>query len=176
MGDLLDLPRIETGLSSHEREPLDLAVIVREVYETFKTRAVKSEVTLDCRIEPGIHSIMGLKDQMRRRLYNLVDNAIKYTSHGGRVDSILRVEENGNTIRLMVKDTGFGIAAANLPHIFERFYRAEATRSRYGLSRGSGLGLAIARTIVELTGGKSGLPARWVRGQLFGWNYLLIRK
>ncbi len=167
VGDLLDLSRIETGLTSHEREPLDLAVIVREVHETFKTRAVKSEVTLDCRIEPGIHSIMGLEDQMRRMLYNLVDNAIKYTSHGGCVDIILRAEEHGNTIRLIVKDTGFGIAAANLPHIFERFYRAEATRPRYGLSRGSGLGLAITRTIVETHGGKIGVTSQAGKGTTF---------
>ena len=85
---------------------------------------------------------MGNEDQIRRVFYNLVDNAIKYTARGGTVDIGAQVYTEKDLIRVMVTDTGFGIAADNLPHIFERFYRVEATRAAIRTTPGQRFGVA----------------------------------
>lgn len=167
VNDMLDLSRIEAGLASSQRSVLDLSTIVGEVSETFRARAERAGVNLECHIDPKIPPILGNEDQLRRMLYNLVDNAIKYTSRDGRVDLYLQNSGRGNVVRLMVKDTGFGISAVDLPHVFERFYRVEATRPRFGPPHGSGLGLPIARSIVETHGGKIGVVSEVGQGSTF---------
>jgi len=128
--------------------------IVYDVQDTMKARAEKSNITIHSEVEEGLPPVLGAEDQLRRMLYNLVDNAIKYTSHSGNIYITLHEGEQANTIQLSIRDTGFGIPQAQLPHIFERFYRAEATRPRYGPSHGSGLGLSISKSIVDEHGGK----------------------
>lgn len=167
VNDLLDLSRIEAGLDVKKQVPIDLAVITSEVYETFKARAERAGVVLGSRVIPGLPEVMGNEDQLRRMLYNLVDNAIKYTSRGGSVDLFLQPGKTGNTVILSVQDTGFGIAAPQLPHIFERFYRVEATRPRFGPPQGSGLGLPIAKSIAESHGGQIGVTSQLGRGSTF---------
>jgi len=167
VSDLLDLSRIEAGLASSLRTPLNLGVLATEVYETFKIRAAKAEVGLDLQIAPDLPTIVGNEDQLRRVLYNFVENAIKYTPSGGEVEITLGYGRKDASVRLVVKDTGPGIPADHLPHIFERFYRVEATRPRYGSSKGSGLGLAIAKSIVENHGGKIGVTSQLGKGTTF---------
>jgi two-component system sensor histidine kinase VicK len=99
----------------------------------------------------------------RRVLYNLLDNALKYTGAGGVV-SVRGVVEDGAWV-LTVADSGVGIPAEHLPHVFERFYRVDAARAGEG---GAGLGLAICRSIVEALGGRSRWKARWGEGQWCG--------
>jgi heavy metal sensor kinase len=167
VSDLLDLSRIEAGLASSLRTSLNLGVLATEVYETFKIRAAKAEVGLDLHIAPDLPAIVGNEDQLRRVLYNFVDNAIKYTPGGGQVEIILGYSRKDASVRLVVKDTGPGIPPDHLPHVFERFYRVEATRPRYGSSKGSGLGLAIAKSIVENHGGKIGVTSQLGKGTTF---------
>ncbi|HEX7974296.1 MAG TPA: HAMP domain-containing sensor histidine kinase [Anaerolineales bacterium] len=167
VNDLLDLSRMEAGLASGQRSLLNLEVLATEVYETFKIRAAKAGLDLELTIQPGLPSLSGNEDQLRRVLYNFIDNAIKYTPSGGRVDILLEPGLKGRTIRLLVKDSGPGIAKEHLSHIFERFYRVEATRPRYGNSRGSGLGLAICKSIVENHGGKIGVSSQLSKGSAF---------
>jgi signal transduction histidine kinase len=167
VSDLLDLSRIEAGLASSQRAPLNLGLLATEVYETFKIRAAKAKVGLDLQIAPNLPSIVGNEDQLRRVLYNFVDNAIKYTPGGGHVEIVVGYGRKDASIRLVVKDTGPGIPADHLPHVFERFYRVEATRPRYGSSKGSGLGLAIAKSIVENHGGKIGVSSQLGKGTTF---------
>jgi len=99
---------------------------------------------------------MGNEGQLRRVFYNLVENAIKYTPCKGQVEMLLRSGPNPNTVRLLVRDSGPGIASEHLPHVFERFYRAETTQPRPGVVRGSGLGLAMQNLSWKATGAKLG--------------------
>ena len=92
-------------------------------------------------------TVRGDKGRLQRAVANILDNAIKYTEAGGKV--ALRAEGDGATARISVTDTGAGIHPADLPHIFDRFYRADRSRS----SPGSGLGLALARAIIRTHGG-----------------------
>jgi signal transduction histidine kinase len=166
VSDLLDLSRIEAGLDTSKHLPVDLGGIVSEVYETFSVRADRAGVKMSLHVEPELPQVSGNEDQLRRMLYNLVENAIKYTGHGGEVELKLEPGEEG-TLRLSVRDTGYGVAPAQLPHIFERFYRVEATRPRYSPSQGSGLGLSIAKSIAEAHGGKIGVTSQVGVGSTF---------
>lgn len=167
VNDLLDLSRIETQLDPSQHSPIDLTVVANDVYEAFKVRADRAEIELKASIQPGMLTVIGNEDQLRRMLYNLVDNAIKYTSRGGEVEISLENSQRDGAVLLKVRDTGFGIAPAHLPHIFERFYRVEATRPRYGSSQGSGLGLSIAKSIIEAHGGTIGVSSQLGKGTTF---------
>lgn len=167
VNDLLDLSRIEAGLDNRQREAVNLGLLVNEVHETFRVRAEKAGITIECEVEPELGFVLAHEDQMRRMIYNLVDNAVKYTSQNGSVCLELKAGDSENTVRFVVSDNGYGIAHEHLPHIFERFYRIEATRPRYGPPQGSGLGLAIARSIVESHGGKIGVTSRLGEGTTF---------
>jgi signal transduction histidine kinase len=107
-------------------------------------------------------------------IYNLVDNAIKYTPQDGSVQLITKRTPTGEKVQFLVQDTGFGIAKEHLPHIFDRFYRVEATRPRYSSSQGSGLGLAIARTIAENHLGRIWVTSQLGRGSTFAVEFPII--
>jgi signal transduction histidine kinase len=175
VNDLLDLSRIEAGLNPAKRVPVDLATVANDVYEAFKARAERAGIKLGASIQSGLPPVLGNEDQLRRVLYNLMDNAIKYTASGGQVQIVLAAGQRNGTILLKVSDTGFGIAPAHLPHIFERFYRVEATRPRFGPSQGSGLGLPIAKSIAEAHYGQIGVSSKVGQGTTF-WVELPISK
>lgn len=167
VNDLLDLSRLEAGLEASRLIPVDLGGIVAEVYEVFSVRADRAGVLLSYHVDPGLPAVIGSEDQLRRMLYNLVDNAIKYTHQGGEVELSLHPGERKETQIVAVKDTGFGIAPVQLPHVFDRFYRVEATRPRYGPPQGSGLGLPIAKSIAEAHGGTIGVTSQVGKGSTF---------
>ena len=167
VNDLLDLSRMEAGLDSGQRVALDLGAVAHEVYETFSIRSTRAGVELLLDVAPGLPRIIGNEDQIRRVLYNLVENAIKYTPAGGRVEILLRPGPKVHTSRFLVRDTGPGIPPEQLAHVFERFYRVETTQSHPGSVRGSGLGLAIAKSIVENHGGEIGASSQVGNGSTF---------
>jgi len=103
--------------------------------------------------------------RIRELLLNLVTNAIKYTPAGGRVE--LQLDERADQILLIVRDSGIGIAAGDLPHVFERFWRADLARTRTGERPGTGLGLAITKWIAEAHGGSIAVQSRPGRGSVF---------
>jgi signal transduction histidine kinase len=173
VNDLLDLSRMEAGLETGEHTLINLSTIANEVYETFSIRAARAEVDLNLDIEPGLPPVKGNEDQLRRVFYNLVENAIKYTQSHGKVEILLRSGSNENAVRLLVRDTGPGINAEQLEHVFERFYRAETPQQRPGTIRGSGLGLAIAKSIVEGHNGEIGVSSQIEDGTTF-WADLPI--
>jgi signal transduction histidine kinase len=167
VNDLLDLSRMEAGMVPEQPTLLNLSTIATDVYETFKMRSERSDINLELDIEPGLPSVMGNDDQLRRVFYNLLDNAIKYTPSGGEVDLRLLYAPNGNAIRVLVEDNGPGIAPEHVSHVFERFYRVETPYARDNSIRGSGLGLAIVKTIVESHGGEVGVSSKIDGGTKF---------
>ncbi len=171
VNDLLDLSRVDAGMDATKRTMVDLAAIAHEVYETFSIRSARAGVELDLNITPEISQIIGNEDQLRRVFYNLVENAIKFTKENGRVEMSIGQGPREKTVRFMVQDTGAGINPEHLPHVFERFYRADTTQPRPGSSRGSGLGLAIAKSIVENHGGEIGVSSQVGVGTTFWTDF-----
>jgi two-component system sensor histidine kinase BaeS len=138
---------------------------MREVYETAVILGEEAGLTLSLSaLEDGI--VMGDRTRLRQLLLNLVTNAIKYTPRGGRVE--LSVTRRGvDEVVIVVRDTGIGIAANDLPHVFDRFWRADRVRSRSSERGGFGLGLAISQWIVQAHGGSIGVQSRLGRGTVF---------
>jgi heavy metal sensor kinase len=145
---LLFLCREDAGLVPMARQPLDLREVVEDVTEHMRLVAEEKAIELHAeKFAPC--SISGDEDQLRRLLFNLVENAIKFTPAGGtvRIEAI-RAESEA---RVVVTDSGIGIPPEHLPHVFQRFYRVDSARGA-GID-GTGLGLSIARSIAEAHGG-----------------------
>ena len=144
--DLLTLSRLDAGVA--EREAVDVADLVLECVERFRPVAEAKGVELTVAgVVPCV--LVGDRAHLRRVVSNLLDNAIKYTQAPGRVT--VDLGRRRGTIRLEVADDGPGILPSEIPRIFERFYRADPSRSRH--TGGAGLGLAIVKRIVETHGG-----------------------
>jgi two-component system phosphate regulon sensor histidine kinase PhoR len=132
-------------------EPTPLEPLLRLVTQELATNADRKHITIV--IEPDLESlqVMAHPDWLKQALVNLVDNSIKYTPDNGTI--YLAYWQEGHEISIMVKDTGIGIPASDLPLIFDRFYRVDRARARNNAG-GTGLGLAIVKFIVEMHGGK----------------------
>lgn len=165
VNSLLTLARADEGRFDIYREPIELEPLMREVYETAVILGEDAGLTLSlAALENGI--VMGDRTRLRQLLLNLVTNAIKYTPRGGRVElSVTR--RAGDEIAIIVRDTGIGIAANDLPHVFDRFWRADRVRSRASERGGFGLGLAISQWIVQAHGGSITVQSRLGRGSVF---------
>jgi heavy metal sensor kinase len=144
---MLMISKAEAGVDKPIGEKIDLARLVGEACALFGTAAEDKGLTLNCDIL-GKCAILGDIRMLQRMLSNLLDNAIKYTDPGGTV-RVSVSECNGNNVAITVKDTGIGIPKEDLPHIFERFYRCDRSRSEAG----TGLGLSLARAIARAHGG-----------------------
>jgi two-component system OmpR family sensor kinase len=177
MSDLVDslltLARADEGRFDLIREPIPLEPLVRDVYETALILGEASGVTVTLPlVEDAV--VMGDSTRLRQLFLNLITNAIKYTPSGGQVEMTLSLRNN-NEVGFAVRDTGVGIAAADLPHIFDRFWRADKARSRRAAADlrgttergGFGLGLAIAQWIAQAHGGTLTAQSRLARGSIF---------
>jgi signal transduction histidine kinase len=169
MSDLVDslltLARADEGRFDLYRVPIELDALVREVYETAVILGEDAGLTLSLpTLENAV--VMGDRTRLRQLLLNLVTNAIKYTPRGGRVELAV-VRRSSDEIVITVRDTGIGISASDLPHVFDRFWRADRARSRAAERGGFGLGLAISQWIVQAHGGTITVQSRLGRGSLF---------
>jgi two-component system phosphate regulon sensor histidine kinase PhoR len=158
--DLLILSDAESR--TPETAPFSLSELMKKVLTRFRPQAEKVSIKLLGRIPPRL-KVEANHDQIEQVLVNLVDNAIKYTPSGGRVE--LAAEPQAHCIAVHVKDTGIGIQSRDLPRIFERFYRVDKARSRQ--SGGTGLGLSIVKHIVESHGGQLTVASEFNRGSTF---------
>src|SRR3954464_5512513 len=161
---LLTLARADEGRFDIHREPIDLKPLVEDVYETALILGEAAGVTVNLPFTADV-VVMGDRTRLRQLFLNLITNAIKYTPAGGKVDIGLGVHPDNVTFA--VRDTGIGISAADFPHIFERFWRADRVRSRMSERGGFGLGLAIRQWIAQAHGGTLTASSRLGRGSLF---------
>ncbi|MFM5979635.1 MAG: sensor histidine kinase [Sphaerospermopsis kisseleviana] len=148
---LLFLTRLDQSESEYQwtLTNVDLSELLEVLIEQIQLLAADKNITICASIKPLLY-ITGNSDHLTSLFLNLLDNAIKYTSPEGKI-SVETYREN-EQVKVTITNTGKGIASEHLPHLFERFYRAESDRSRY--TGGSGLGLAIAHEIVRLHSGK----------------------
>lgn len=147
--ELLDLSRIESGQVSMQQEDVDLKELFDHVGEIFALRAEDTGVVLKVEASGQLH-IRGDFDRLEQVMNNLLDNALRHTPQGGAVRVACRALQPG-TLQVTVSDTGPGIPSADLPHLFERFYRGDNGGPQ---RKGHGLGLAISREIVRAHGGE----------------------
>lgn len=144
IGKLLTLARAEAGELRLAVESVDLDALLREVTETFSPVGEEKSVDVSCDCAPGLH-VQGDRHWIEHALFNLVDNAVKYTPSGGKVT--LRGRQENDTVILAVSDTGVGIPGRDIPRLFDRFFRADESRSKQ--TEGFGLGLALVQWIVR---------------------------
>ena len=161
---LLTLARFDEGRFDIFREPVELQPLVQEVYETALILGEAQGVAVDLPFTADV-IVMADRTRLRQLFLNLVTNAIKYTPAGGKVE--LGVGRHPDNVTFAVRDTGIGIAAADVPHIFERFWRADRVRSRMSERGGFGLGLAISQWIAQAHGGTLTASSRLGRGSMF---------
>lgn len=168
MADLVDslltLARADEGRFDLHRESVALEPIVREVMETALILGEASGVRVALERSDNV-VVQADPVRLRQLFLNLVTNAVKYTGKDGQVT--IALEDRGDHAAFVVQDTGVGIAAADLPYIFDRFWRADRVRSRGGERGGVGLGLAIAQWIAHAHGGFISVGSRLGRGSTF---------
>jgi heavy metal sensor kinase len=157
---MLLISEIEYGTRTAKTENVDLRRLLHEACDLFQPIAEDKQIALSVQPADDQCFIRGETAPLQRMIANLLDNALKYTSEGGRV--AVEMKTYRNEVVLIFKDNGIGISEENLPHIFERFYRCDKSRHQ----RGSGLGLSLVRAIVQDAGGGIDISSRYGHGTL----------
>jgi signal transduction histidine kinase len=151
IGDLLDLAKLEGGGSTLTLETVSVDDLFERVAERHDPVLSAHNIALVRSVVPEDLELEGDLQRLEQALQNIASNAVRHTPDGGRLE--LRGEAAGDKVRIVVRDTGPGIPPEHLPHVFDRFYKADASRRAAGPVPGSGLGLSIVRAIVERHGG-----------------------
>jgi two-component system OmpR family sensor kinase len=160
IGDLLELARLEGGGGALRIEPVPVTQLFDRVRARHEHVCRAAGVTIVTSIAPGADTVAADRDRLEQALQNLAANAVRYAPPGSTVRLTSRIADQG--VALSVEDEGAaGVAAAHLPHIFDRFYKADAARvAESNVSAGSGLGLSIVKAIVERHGGRISVASR----------------
>jgi signal transduction histidine kinase len=143
---LMDISEAETGTMRLNRSDVDVQALAGEIRELYEDTADAAGLTLTVNVPMNL-VVRADRDRLRQALANLVDNAVKYTPRGGRVE--VRAASEANADAISVSDTGAGIPERDLPRIFDRLYRGDQSRA----TRGLGLGLSLVRAVIEAHGG-----------------------
>ncbi|MBV9867670.1 MAG: PAS domain S-box protein [Abitibacteriaceae bacterium] len=149
--DILDVSRIVSGKLRLESRPVDLASVIEAAVDTARPAAEAKQIRLRRVVEASAITVLGDANRLQQVVWNLLSNAIKFTPQGGQVQ--VQLEREDAQAQIIVTDTGQGISAEFLPHVFDRFRQANSTSTR--THGGLGLGLAIVRHLVELHGGRA---------------------
>lgn len=166
--DLRDLSLAEAGQLSLSRESSDISALARSVVAAYRERVGSHNIDLTVDIpEASLPPVDVDPGRIRQVLRNLLDNAIRHTPQGGAIALTAGADTHG-FVRVEVSDTGSGIAAGDLPHVFEHFYKVDPARER---SRsGSGIGLAIVKQLVEAHGGSVAVQSELGKGSVFSFT------
>ncbi len=162
VSQLLTLARAESGQIPLERAPVDLSALASTIVDQLEAVALARGVTLSCEVQPRV-AVLGDSGWLERLLLNLLDNAIKFTPDGGRI--AVTVTSADRVARIAVRDTGIGIPADAIPHLFERFFRVDPARS--APLEGAGLGLSLVKWIAERHGATLSVDSRPDEGSTF---------
>lgn len=157
---LMDISEAETGTMALDRGAVDVAAVVGEAIDLYADEAEDKGLALTAAVPAGL-VVTGDRTRLRQVLANLIENAVKYTDAGGRIE--LAGAPRGNAVEVVVRDTGVGIAATDLPFVWDRLYRGDTSRS----SRGLGLGLSLVKAIVEAHGGRVAVVSTTGHGTTF---------
>jgi signal transduction histidine kinase len=162
--DLFALSRAQAGQIEMHVRPVDVAAVVDDVSQVMRPLAAsEGMIALSVDTKPGLPHALADAERLRQIIANLVRNAVRHTPEGGII--ALSVAAGAEWVVISVADTGEGIPAEHLPHIFDRFYRVDESRSRG--SGGAGLGLAIVKEFVELMGGRVAVDSKPGEGTIF---------
>jgi two-component system OmpR family sensor kinase len=165
INDLRDLAQAEAGQLGLNIQPTALSPLIEGAVDLFAELAREKEVNLKITLPDNLPSVLADPDRVRQVLHNLLTNALRHTPDGGEIGILAEpsVDDTVSSVRVSVTDTGPGIPPEDLPHVFDRFWRADRSRSReHG---GSGLGLAIARQLVQAQEGQIGVESEGAPGQ-----------
>ncbi len=163
VNDLLDLSRIESGMSTMSFEPCALCPMVERVIKIFRKKAREKNITIQNTIPPEFPPVRADRSSLAQVFLNLIDNAVKYNVPGGTVT--VSAESDTECVHVRVTDTGVGIPEGDIPRIFERFYRVDKARSRE--LGGTGLGLSIVKHIMQSHGGNVSVESAVNGGSVF---------
>jgi signal transduction histidine kinase len=172
IGDLLDLARLDDGGGSLESARVPVVRLFDRVFARHQGALESRGVTLERDIAPGGDVVTGDERRLEQVLQNLVANAVRHTPRGGRI--ALRARPDRADVVLVVEDSGPGIPAEHLPHVFDRFYRVDPARD--ARSGGSGLGLSIVRAVVEQHGGRVSASNGPMGGARFELRFPVVRR
>jgi len=161
INSLLDIAEADAGVAKLTKSDFDMTMMVQDAVELFRPVAEDKAIALHLRAPAGPLIFTGDTGRLQRAVANLIDNALKYTGSGGQV--LVSVEDERSHITVSVTDTGIGITEHDLPHIFDRFYRADRSRS----TSGNGLGLSMAQAFVKAHRGHIEVESAPDKGSIF---------
>lgn len=144
--DLRTLALAESGALHLQKESTDLSILIHETIASFRAQAESTDIAFSVETAAAHPNVLVDPARIRQVVENLIANALQYTPRGGEI-RVTATPDNGRTVSVTIQDNGSGISPEELPHVFERFYKARD-------SRGTGLGLAITRSVIEAHGGK----------------------
>jgi signal transduction histidine kinase len=166
--DLFQMSQLDAGGFPLHRAQASLSDLISDTLESFSQLAKQQGIKLEGQVEPDVDPISMDTQAIGRVFNNLISNALRHTPGGGEVR--VQARRTGSGVEVTVSDTGEGIRPQDIPHIFERFYRGDASRSRNRGTGGAGLGLAIARSIIRAHGGDISVESETGKGTQFVFN------